>query len=300
MAERAARRSQGPARVDEQPEASGDGKLDLLDIVELWPALARMGAMATLRAAGFATSATVAAGRRIASAARAGESPAELWGDAREQALAAARRALGVTDIEDTLGRVTSDPPSGPGSDAEHRLGLRERGEQLLAKSAQVNAEEAGHPAFGVVLEELAPDEVRILSVLATKGDQASVDVMAAGPLGVGSQLLSHRLTLVHRMAGCRHPALLQLYLDNLLRLGLIALTDDPLDDEEGYQVLEAQPEVIKATEDISRPKVVRRRITLTHFGRCFSEICVPLDEPAKRSKARAARRRPAANGGAA
>jgi hypothetical protein len=31
----------------------------------------------------------------------------------------------------------------------------------------------------------------------------------------------------------------------------------------------------------------VRRRIALSHFGRCFCEICVPLEEPRQRSARR-------------
>jgi hypothetical protein len=285
-------RSRNGTRPDADQGADATGqdpaRLDFLDLVELWPTMARMGALASLRAAGWTTSNTVAVMRRVATAARSGESVGELIGDARAQALGAARKALGVTEIEQQLSRFTSGAPSGDGTGA---LGLKERGEQLMAQSADVDAPDGGHPAFSMVLEELAPDEVRVLHVLMTQGDQPSVDVEATGPLGVGGRKVAHRLTMLHKLAGCRHPALIQLYTDNLLRLGLMALSAEPLDDEEEYQVLEAQPEVLKAQEEAQRTKVVRGRVALTHFGRCFCEICVPLEEPAKRGRARVARR---------
>ena len=291
-------------KADERPEAPAPPaagtddatRLDFLDLVELWPTMARMGLLAWLRAAGWTTSQSVAVVRRVATAARTGESIGALWNDAREQTLGSARKALGVTEIEERLGRFTSDPPSGPGSDAGQAPALRERGEKLLARSADIDAAlDGAHPAFNMVLEELAPDEVRILHVLMTKGDQPSVDVEATGPLGVGGRTIAHRITMLHRLAGVRHQALIHLYTDNLLRLGLMTLSPDPIDDEEAYQVLEAQPEVLKALDGSQRTKAVRGRVTLTHFGRCFCEICVPLEEPAKRARARVAKRARAA-----
>jgi Abortive infection alpha len=295
MAQGARRRSRGSARQSAGSSAEVDGRLDVLDLVELGPSMVRMGALASMRAAGWATSSAVAAWRRVATAAASGESPGDVFSDARDQAIAAARRALGVNDIEETLDRVTSEKAASEGGDREHRRALRERGEELLARSAELEPEDAGHPAFAVVLEELAPDEVRILRVLARQGDQPIVDVEASGPLGVGGRPVARRLTLIDQVAAVRHAALLQLYLDNLLRLGLVRVDDDPLRDEEAYQVLEAQTEVSDAKDEASnaaaRAKVVRRRLTLTHFGRSFCEICLPLDDPAERS-ARGRRRR--------
>jgi hypothetical protein len=273
-----------------------DGRLDALDLIELGPMLVRMGTLASVRAVGWATSSTAAAARRVVVAAKSGESPGDVIADAREQAVAAARRALGVDDIEETLGRVTTE--AGAGDEDDKRKALRERGEELLARSAQLEPQDAGHPAFGVVLEELAPDEVRILRVLALEGDQPVVDVQASGRLGVDSRAVARRLTVLDKLAGVRHPQLTQLYLDNLLRLGLARLTDEPLQDEEAYQVLEAQHYVNeakdKAEDEASRAKIVRRRITLSHFGRSFCEMCLPLDDTGARSpRTRAAARRP-------
>jgi hypothetical protein len=148
------------------------------------------------------------------------------------------------------------------------------------------------------VLEELAPDEVRILRVLALEGDQPIVDVEASGRLGAGGRTVARRLSTLDKLAGVRHAQLIQLYLDNLLRLGLAQLRDEPLEEEEEYQVLESQHFVgeakDKAEEEASKANVVRRRITLSHFGRSFCEMCIPLDDTGKRSpRRREAARRP-------
>jgi hypothetical protein len=271
--------------------------------------VARLGALASLRAASWATSSTVAVTRRVVHAARQRESPAELFGEARDEALDAARRALGVTDLEETLGRITSERPrrseatsgrpkasAAPSKAAEARpKRLRDRGEELLARSARVAPEDEEHPAFGMLLEELTPDEARILRVLATLGPQPLIDIEAGGPLGDG-RTVARRLSVVHELAGCHHQERLPLYLDNLLRLGLVEASEDELT-EEAYEVLEANPDVNDAKEEASkgmgRAKVLRRRLILSEFGRSFCETCLPLEQAPQQAA------RPSASGSA-
>jgi hypothetical protein len=272
-------RAERPGAASER--RSGDDEIGALDLLELTPAIVRMGALASLRAAGWATSSTVAAWRRVGGAARAGGSPSEALASAQREALRVARRALGVTDIEETLGRIVSTV----GSDGSSPAPLRERGRELLARSAELAPEDDGHPAYGLVLEQLAPDEARILRVLATQGPEPAVDVEASGPLGIGGRAIAQRLSMIGERAGCRHPEQLSLYLDNLLRLGLVQFRDEPLEEEEPYYALEAQPAVDEAREQasggVSRPKIPRRRLELTDFGQRFCEACLPLEDSA-------------------
>ena len=99
---------------------------------------------------------------------------------------------------------------------------LRERGQELLEKSRDVWSTDQGHPAFGRILTELAPDEARILMLLLNKGPQPSVDVRTGGPVGmVSSQLIAPGLTMIGPRAGCRYVDQVPSYLNNLFRLGL-------------------------------------------------------------------------------
>ena len=47
--------------------------------------------------------------------------------------------------------------------------------------------EDDGHPAYARILDELAPDEARILLLLLRSGPQPSVDVRTGGPVGMVS-----------------------------------------------------------------------------------------------------------------
>jgi hypothetical protein len=184
----------------------------------------------------------------------------------------AARRALGLSEEE------PAPPPQAEREDPEppRRQSLRSRGAELLRQSADVDYEEGAHPAYERILDDLAPDEARILRFLAAEGPQPAVDVRAHKALNVGSDLVAPGLSMIGSQAGTRYLDRVPAYLNNLYRLGLIWFSREPLEDPLEYQVLEAQPDVIEAMRDAGRGKTVRRSIHLTPFGEDFCRVCVP------------------------
>lgn len=194
------------------------------------------------------------------------------------------RDLLGVSDLDDRVQQLTPPPASGaPNGAVAKGEELRAHGAELLRRSADVSVEDGVHPAYARILEELAPDEARILRLLATKGPQAAVDVRAVSVIGVGSQLVAGGLNMIGREAGARHLDRVPAYLNNLERLGLIWFSREPLDDPMPYQVLEAQPEVLEAIKRTPRAKSVQRSIHLTPFGEDFCEVCLPLEASSER-----------------
>ncbi|MCW2755789.1 MAG: hypothetical protein JWQ32_3200 [Marmoricola sp.] len=157
---------------------------------------------------------------------------------------------------------------------------LRERGEELLRRSRDVWSDDVAHPAYGRILDEVAPDEARILLLLLRGGPQPSVDVRTGGPVGmVSSNLLSAGLTMIGPRAGVRYLDEVPAYLNNLFRLGLIWFSREQLEDPLEYQVVEAQPDVLAAMHSVRFAKVVRRSIHLTPFGIDFCKTCLVDDD---------------------
>jgi hypothetical protein len=153
---------------------------------------------------------------------------------------------------------------------------LRARGARLLERSRDVWADENTHPAFARILDDLAPDEARILLLLARGGPQPSVDVRTGGPVGmVSSQLIAPGLNMLGARAGVRYLDRVPAYLNNLDRLGLVWLSHESVTDPMEYQVLEAQPDVLEALHSVRFAKVVRRSIHLTPFGEDFCRTCL-------------------------
>jgi hypothetical protein len=161
----------------------------------------------------------------------------------------------------------------------QRELTLRERGEDLLRRSRDVWSDDEAHPAYGRILDDLAPDEARILMLLLRGGPQPSVDVRTGGPVGmVSSSLIAGGLTMIGPRAGVRYLDEVPAYLNNLFRLGLIWFSREQLEDPLEYQVVEAQPDVLAAMHSVRFPKVVRRSIHLTPFGVDFCRTCL-VDE---------------------
>ena len=174
---------------------------------------------------------------------------------------------------------VPAAPPRTPTRAEE----LRRRGAELLERSRDVWATEVGHPAYERILDELAPDEGRILLLLLKDGPQPSVDVRTGGPVGlVSSQLIAPGLTMIGARAGVRWVDQVPAYLNNLFRLGLVWFSREALRDPLEYQVVEAQPDVLAAMHSVKFAKVVRRSIHLTPFGENFCRtVLVDAEEAA-------------------
>jgi len=187
------------------------------------------------------------------------------------------RTAMG----EDSSPRHSAAPPADggpapPRASDSSRSALRERGAELLAQSADVAHPEDLHPAYARILDNLSPDEARILRLFATRGPQPAIDIRKGLPLV--SELVAPGLSMIGAEAGCRYPDRIPAYLDNLNRLGLIWFSRETLSDLNAYQVLEAQPDAIDAMRRAGRTsRTVRRSIHLTPFGSDFCEVCLPL-----------------------
>jgi hypothetical protein len=239
------------------------------------PGLARIAAAAYVRGARWTIRASTEAGTRVVRAAANGQEPGELFRSTGAEIRERTRRVLGVETRPDEIAAMT--PEAAEAEREEARKSLRERGEELLRRSADVNFDEGSHPAYARILEDLAPDEARILRLLADEGPQPAVDVRSGlVPLKSTSELVAAGLSMIGPEAGCRHLEDVPAYLNNLFRLGLVWFSSEPLHDPLSYQVLEAQPEVADALEAAGRTRTVRRSIHLTPFGADFCELCLP------------------------
>lgn len=253
------------------------------------PGVARIAGTAWVRSAGWALGTSARSGRNLARAvtnpAAAGELVRGLANDVAEATRAITSVANAVSSgvplpravFEASVMLTNNVVPGQVHPDApEKELSLRERGEELLRRSRDVWNEDTGHPAYARILDELAPDEARILMLLLRGGPQPSVDVRTGGPTGlVSSSLVSAGMNMIGARAGCRYVDEVPAYLNNLFRLGLIWFSREQLDDPLEYQVVEAQPDVLAAMHSVRFAKPVRRSIHLTPFGINFCKTCL-------------------------
>jgi Abortive infection alpha len=248
------------------------------NLIRTVPGLARIAAAAYLRSARWTAHASAEAGQRVIKAAMSGQDPGELFRSTGAEFRERTRQLLGIPDDRPEE-RAVMTPEVAEELKEKARKSLRDRGEELLRRSADVNFDEDSHPAYARILEDLAPDEARILRFLMDHGPQPSVDVRSGVlPLKSTSELVAAGLNMIGPEAGCRHLEDIPAYLNNLFRLGLIWFSSEPLHDPLRYQVLEAQPEVADALSATGHTRTVRRSIHLTPFGADFCELCLPRE----------------------
>lgn len=248
--------------------------------LESLPAIARVAAGAWLRLATWGLAQSLHAGTRALRAATDPDAAAGLVEGITDGLRAYAREFLGVSDLDDRVRRLAPPSSSPAAREVSTAELLRARGTELLEQAADVHFDGEAHPAYGRILMEIVPDEARILRLLATRGPQPTVDVRAGNLIGVGSQLVAARLNMIGPEGGLRHRDRVAAYLANLFRLGLVAVSEEPLDDVIGYQVLEAQPEVMALIRDTTRARTARHSVRLTELGIDFCRVCLPLAEP--------------------
>jgi hypothetical protein len=245
-------------------------------LAEVVPGLARVARATARRTFEFGVATTLGTAREVARSLAEGEPPARVLAH-----LTTPARAL-VHDLLVLVGAVAPEDPTPvrhrrPGATVED---LRAKGAQLLHDSADVWFDDDGsaHPAYARILEELSPDEARILRHLAREGPQPAVDIRTNRPLGVGSELVVGGLSMLGLHAGVRNLARTPADLDNLHRLGLVWFSREQVADPAAYQVVEVQPDVVEAIRRAGRShRSVRRSIELTPFGQDFCRTCLPL-----------------------
>lgn len=250
--------------------------------------IARIAGSMWWHTAEWAATGSVRIGGRMAKAAFSPSEAASLI----EDGVKLARSVLGDRRIEEML---KDRPSTGVGqavasavkpvadafdpSSRKQTASLRDRGADLLHKSRDVRHEEPAHPAYIRILDELAPDEGRILRLLLLEGPQPAVDVRTGGVLGmINSELIAPGLNMIGARAGLRYVDRVPSYLNNLNRLGMVWFSREQLSDVQRYQVIEAQPDVLEAMHSVRFPKLVRRSIHLTPFGVDFCRDCLALD----------------------
>jgi hypothetical protein len=261
-------------------------------IAEMLPGLFRVARFSAARTMQWAIDANRQTLRTVLDDIAKGEPPQNViadatavWREVTENAIGIGRAAIGRTPEPDPIDATAPPPrPKQPRPRASKPAGataeeLREMGGQLLRDSADVWYQQDVHPAFTRVLQELLPDEARILRFLYQNGPQPSVDVRTNRPMGRGSEKVASGLSMIGLYAGVRKAEDTSVELANLERLRLIWFSKEQVADPSVYQLLEAQPDVLEAMHRAGRsPKTEHRSIELTPFGLRFCETCLPMD----------------------
>lgn len=239
--------------------------------------LAEFVATVTRRVVGNSLESGVRVGTRLAYAAANTESPAALLTAARAVTFEEFRRVgvdIGVRQTEWLAENAATASEPQPLSAEE----LAERGDRLLSQSTAVDYDESVHPALGSILDQLSPDEARILRLLATEGPQGVIDVYDREYVPPKRWRVARNLTMLGRDAGSRLKQRTPVYLRNLRRLGVVEVVDEPVERLKRYEIIEAQTHVEQARDRARRPRTEYKQVRLTDLGVELCVVCFPFE----------------------
>ncbi|MFL6024225.1 MAG: Abi-alpha family protein [Marmoricola sp.] len=214
-------------------------------------------------------SATIGAAREIAGAF------VEGWTGGAEQAAPGTRPAVRAErdsdpqPVQKSVQKSVPSPVAATGPSADAALEAKMSG--LLARALEQSTSAGKDELFHRILDQIVPDEARIISALSDGSASPLVSVHALSRAGLLGEALIENASLVGRTANVALPALTPTYVGHLLALGLLETgAEDPaLKDE--YQILQADSDVLKAIRTGSRgplpARVERRTVRLSALG---------------------------------
>lgn len=178
---------------------------------------------------------------------------------------------------------VTPDPAIvGPSLEALRYTGndvnLRELYATLIATSMNSDTLKNAHPGFVEIIKNLSSDEALIIHFFYTNltGQQAMLDINIRAKNNPGEHNVMRNLSLIGEKSKIKNKDLINSYLDNLCRLGLLEIPPNRrlMDDKLYEEIKENSP--YKYTENEHVEIIYAQKyIQLTDWGRQFCNSCI-------------------------
>ena len=209
-----------------------------------------------------------------------------VWGYDKCQEFIATKVADRLKDVppEDI---ITPKPNvAGPAIEAlrytGHEESLSDMYANLLAAAMDKNTAAGAHPAFVEIIKQLTPDEAKLIAYLLQPVPLPLISVRAEhSDFEKGGYDIANNISLFGEKAHLEQQYVVRTYLDNLCRLGLIALPEDnAYINTEVYTELEGSHEVKSyQTPGRLKPgyefKLSHHAVKITNLGRHFGKLCV-------------------------
>ena len=165
---------------------------------------------------------------------------------------------------------------------------LRDMYANLLANSMNSIIKKGVHPGFVEIIKQLSPDEAKVMKYFAANQKAPTITLRYELKDGGGIDVVRN-FSNIGELVGCEQPLDINMYFDNLIRLGLIQASPSlaSLTDKELYKPLKEHPVIeelmnpnkIVKTE-YEKASIVEGFMSRTDFGEAFCNICLTIQNP--------------------
>ena len=112
---------------------------------------------------------------------------------------------------------------------------------------------------FHKILDQIVPDEARIISALSDGSASPLLNVYARTRAGLGVEVVLENMSLIGKTANLALPQLTPMYVSHLLSLGLVESGPEDSAMKDEYEILAADTAVLQAIKTASRGPIPAR-----------------------------------------
>jgi hypothetical protein len=163
-----------------------------------------------------------------------------------------------------------------------HSLGAKMR--TLLDRALDQSTKSSQVELFHHILDQLVADEARIIGALSDGSASAAMNVYDWTRRRTPGRAVLENASLVGRNANVALPQMVPTYVSHLLSLGLVEIGPEDPDLKDDYEILTAEPAILRSIESASRgplaAKVDKLTLTLSALGHALWEATMQQDEP--------------------
>lgn len=153
---------------------------------------------------------------------------------------------------------------------------LDQKMRSLLDRALDQSTDGGQAELFHHIIDQLVPDEARVISALSDGSASPLVTVRARTATGGPGRVILANASLVGRTANLALPAMTPTYVSHLLSLGLLERGPEDPSMKQDYEILMAETYVLKAIKSGSRgplsARVDKRTVRVTALGRSLWE----------------------------
>jgi hypothetical protein len=148
-------------------------------------------------------------------------------------------------------------PSSAPDEDLEE--GLDTKMHRLLDRAVEQSTASSRHELFHMIVDQLVPDEARIVGALSDGSVSPLLNVYARTRTGLVGEVVLENMSLIAKTANLALPQMTPMYVSHLLALGLVETGEEDTSLKDEYEILAADIAVLEAMKKAARGPIPAR-----------------------------------------